>query len=118
MEVVDMSVELHDAIDSMSKVQNPAEQQHLVQSAVELIPPGQRAAVVEDVASSVLGSPSKWVTNVIWLVVFGVLAAVVIGGTLLGLNASGSGQTAVFGFVGIALGAIVGILAPRPGTKG
>ncbi|MER7273794.1 hypothetical protein ABT369_05030 [Dactylosporangium sp. NPDC000244] len=60
MEVVDMSVELHDAIDSMSKVQNPAEQQHLVQSAVELIPPGQREAVVEDVASSVLGSPSKW----------------------------------------------------------
>ncbi|WP_433606160.1 hypothetical protein ACQP2P_29310 [Dactylosporangium sp. CA-139114] len=112
-----MSVELHDAIDSMSKVQNPAEQQHLVQSAVELIPPGQRAAIVEDVASSVLGSPSKWVTNVIWLVVFGVLAAVVIGGTVLGLNASGSGQTAVFGFVGIALGAIVGILAPRPGAK-
>ncbi|WP_432825979.1 hypothetical protein [Dactylosporangium sp. CA-092794] len=112
-----MSVELHDAIDSMRKVQNPAEQTNLVQSAVELLPPGRREAAVENVASSVLGNPSKWVTDVVWLMVFAVLGIVVAGGTLLGLNASGSGQTAVFGFVGIALGAIVGILAPRPGTR-
>lgn len=68
-------------------------------------------------AASVLGRPSSRARDVLWFVVFGILAAVIIGGGLLGVRADGSDETALYGFVGIALGAVVGLLAPSPGGR-
>jgi hypothetical protein len=45
---------------------------------------------------------------------FLVLAVVIVGGGLLALDATGSDETALYGFVGIALGAFAGLLVPSP----
>jgi hypothetical protein len=58
--------------------------------------------------------PSSQVADKLWIMTFVVLAIVIIGGALLAIKASGSDETALYGFVGIALGALAGLLAPSP----
>lgn len=64
--------------------------------------------------TAVLPQASSGVSNVLWVLTFLVLAAVIIGGGLLALDATGSDETALYGFVGIALGGFAGLLAPSP----
>lgn len=67
--------------------------------------------------SRVLAQPSNTVSNILWVLTFVVLAVVIIGGGLLAIRATGSDETALYGFVGIALGGFAGLLAPSPVGK-
>jgi hypothetical protein len=64
--------------------------------------------------AAALPPASNGVANVLWVLTFGVLGLVVVGGGLLALDATGSDETALYGFVGIALGGFAGLLAPSP----
>ena len=64
--------------------------------------------------NNLLPEPSGSVANVLWIMTFAVLAVVIIGGGILAIRASGSDETALYGFVGIALGAFAGMLVPSP----
>ncbi len=50
----------------------------------------------------------------LWFVVFGILGLVILGGGFLAFEAADADETALYGFVGTALGAIVGVLVPSP----
>jgi hypothetical protein len=66
----------------------------------------------EDQASirnHVLGPPPS---NVLWVMVLLILAGVIFVGVWLGTVTDGSDETALYGFVGLALGAVVGLLSP------
>jgi hypothetical protein len=68
---------------------------------------------VQDKVASLQGATQQ-ASNILWFVIFGILTVVIIGGGIVGVVASGSDETAIFGFVGIALGAVVGLVAPSP----
>lgn len=69
------------------------------------------------VRASVVPAPSQGVANGIWIVIFVILGGVIFIGGWLGIDRSGSDETALYGFVGIALGAVVGLLAPSPASS-
>jgi hypothetical protein len=68
----------------------------------------------EQVQKSVFPGPSPRVANGLWVVVFATLAGVIFVGGAFAIKTSGSDETALYGFVGIALGAVAGLLAPGP----
>jgi hypothetical protein len=78
---------------------------------------GLSAEQKTEFANSVFGKPSKWVTNVLWILVMLILGGVIFVGGWYGITKTGSDETALYGFVGTALGAIVGVLAPSPIEK-
>jgi hypothetical protein len=85
---------------------------YVVGRALASLPEKARDEVMR--STGPLDRPSQSVTNFIWMAIFVILAAVIIGGGILGLGARDGDETALYGFVGIALGALVGLLAPSP----
>lgn len=65
-------------------------------------------------ARSVLPPVSSKISDPLWIAIFSFLGAVVIAGAVGGAVAGGSTATALFGFAGTALGAVVGVLSPSP----
>lgn len=63
-----------------------------------------------------LGAPPKSVVGIIWMLIVGTLSLVVLVGMVLAFQLVNGGKDAgVFaGFVGGAIGALVGLLAPSP----
>jgi hypothetical protein len=74
--------------------------------------------VAREVSARVLGSPSRWATDAIWIIVMAILAGVIFFFGWQGIKSGGSDETALFGFVGLALGAVIGVLAPTPPVVG
>ncbi len=62
----------------------------------------------------VIPQPSQKMADALWFVVFGILGLVILGGGFLAFEAADADETALYGFVGTALGAIVGVLVPSP----
>ncbi len=56
--------------------------------------------------------PSQKAENALWIMVVVILAGVIFVGVLLGSTSDGSDETALYGFVGLALGAVIGLLSP------
>jgi hypothetical protein len=69
---------------------------------------------IQDKVVAAIPGPTQQVSNILWFVIFGILTVVIVGGGIVGVVTTGSDETAVFGFVGIALGAVVGLVAPGP----
>jgi hypothetical protein len=100
-------------VEATAGTVDPNVKQQIALEAVKSLPEEHRKQV-----QAQLKPASQWVSNAIWLLVFGILSLVIVGGISLGISAEGSDETAIFGFVGIALGAIVGIVVPRPPGAG
>lgn len=77
----------------------------------------EAAEALHDEVDSILGSKSQWVSNTLWIMLFIILGGVIFAGGWLAIQKGGSDETALYGFVGIALGALAGLLAPSPTNK-
>ena len=64
-----------------------------------------------------LGAPSGPTSNALWIIVVLILGGVIFIGVWLGTVSDGSDETALYGFVGLALGAVVGLLSPPLNKK-
>jgi hypothetical protein len=70
--------------------------------------------IAREISARVLASPSRRMLDAIWILVLAILAGVIFFFGWQGIDAGGSDETAMFGFAGLALGAVVGLLAPTP----
>jgi hypothetical protein len=77
------------------------------------LPPDQQRQVQQ----SVIPGPSPKVANALWIIIFLILGGVIFVGGAFAISESGSDETALYGFVGIALGGVAGLLAPSPTKK-
>ena len=89
------------------------QQEEVVQAAIKNLPEPQRRQVI-GAAAAALGNPSGAATDRLWFMVMGILAVVIVGGGWMAATLDGSDEAALYGFVGLALGAVVGLLAPSP----
>lgn len=119
--------ETQDALDAVQQL-DPDERKEVVKAVVERLEPGKAN---EAIAESVKAMPSDQrqealksagrlppATPAVWYVVMGILAVVIVGGGWMAAALDGSDEAALYGFVGLALGAVVGLLAPGPTAKG
>ena len=83
--------------------------ENVIAEYAKLTPEEQR-----QVRQSVIPGPSQKVANWLWVIVFVILGGVIFGFGAFAIRVSGSDETALYGFVGIALGAVAGLLAPSP----
>ena len=93
-----------------------AQQREVVSAAVKDLPEPDRAQVAAEVRAT-LGPPSPHVNDRLWYLVLGILGVVIVGGGWLAAVLDGSDEAALYGFVGLALGAVVGLLAPGPASS-
>jgi hypothetical protein len=63
-----------------------------------------------------VGPPTGAALNVVWYIVLITLAVVIVGGMLIiwSLTREGNSAEVFVGFVGAALGALIGLIAPTP----
>lgn len=119
--------ETQDALDAVQQL-DPDERKEVVKAVVERLEPGKAN---EAIAESVKAMPSDQrqdalksagrlppATPAVWYVVMGILAVVIVGGGWMAAALDGSDEAALYGFVGLALGSVVGLLAPGPTAKG
>lgn len=88
----------------MSTIENPSD--HIA-----------RLENAEHREDSNLGAPSGPTSNALWIIVVLILGGVIFIGVWLGTVSDGSDETALYGFVGLALGAVVGLLSPPLNKK-
>ena len=62
-------------------------------------------------------APAGPTGNPLWIIVVLILGGVIFVGVWLGTVSDGSDETALYGFVGLALGAVVGLLSPPLNKK-
>ncbi|WP_141401449.1 hypothetical protein [Ornithinimicrobium cerasi] len=91
------------------------EQAKVVSAAVPVLAEGDQQKVKEQLIRALPG-PDQRTANQLWFVVMGILAVVIVGGGWLAAKLSGSDESALYGFVGLALGAVIGLLAPSPSS--
>ena len=96
---------------------DPGWQEEVVRAAIENLPEPQRRQVV-GAAAATLAPPTRRATDRFWFVVMGILAVVIVGGGWIAATLDGSDEAALYGFVGVALGAVVSLLAPSPTHRG
>ncbi|WP_328475064.1 hypothetical protein OHA21_17290 [Actinoplanes sp. NBC_00393] len=113
-----MTIQMDQLVDTFKGLE-PAEQKEALKKTIsaaedEVTKDALSSPEIQDKVVAAIPPPSAQVSNFLWIVIFGILGVVIIGGGIVGVIADGSDETAVYGFVGIALGAVVGLVAPGP----